>query len=203
MFSSRLARKVTRFMPALLLLMAPANGRAQETLDPIRWSIQLETRQEVLKSGDRLSVQVTAKIEDGWHLYSLDQEPGGPIPTRIRLPEDQPFKLADTIDSPAPRVEMDPNFNMETQFFEEEVTFVLPLAIAANTSSGKHQLKVNVTYQTCTATRCLPPKLVRLVADVAVSSAGTKQNAGAPRKTRGAEGSPSLRLRFSPRLCVN
>lgn len=163
-------------IPALLLgiiaLMAAGVLAidAQENLDPIRWTIQTEEIKTALKPGDKLAVQVTAKMDDGWHLYSLDQEPGGPIPTRIKMPEDQPFKLADTIDSPAPRVEMDPNFNMETQFFEEEVTFVLPVAVSAGATPGKQTVRVNVTYQTCTATKCLPPKLVKLTADVNIAA---------------------------------
>ena len=166
---------VSRAAIGLIVLVSMCGiSQAQAKLDPIRWSIDTDTSRASFKPGEKLTIQVTAKMDDGWHLYSLEQEAGGPIPTRIRLPEDQPFKLADTIDSPAPRVEMDPNFNMETQFFEEEVTFSLPLVIAAGTPAGKHELKINVTYQTCTATKCLPPKLVKLVAEVTIAATATK-----------------------------
>ena len=153
------------------LLSIGVASQAQVKLDPIRWSLATDLARLSLKPGDKVTVQVTAKMDEGWHLYSLEQEPGGPIATKIRVPEDQPFKLADTIDSPAPRIEMDPNFNMETQFYEEEVTFSVPLEIAPKTPAGKHELRINVTYQTCTATKCLPPKLVRLVAEITVAPA--------------------------------
>lgn len=161
------AARTTLFV---LLVLACAGGvLAQAKLDPIRWSIDASTPQPV-KAGEKFTIQVTAKMDEGWHLYSLEQEPGGPIPTRIRMPEDQPFRLVDMIDSPAPRVEMDPNFNMETQFFEDEVSFSLPIVIADSTPAGKHELRVNITYQTCTATKCLPPKLVKLVAEIPVAT---------------------------------
>jgi thiol:disulfide interchange protein DsbD len=154
---------------AVLVAMSMARAAsAQAKLDPIQWSIVTDTSWASVKPGQKLTVQVTAKMEEGWHLYSLEQEPGGPIPTRIRVPEDQPFKLSETIDSPAPRIEMDPNFNMETQFYEEEVTFSLPIEVVAGAPAGKQELKINVTYQTCTATKCLPPKLVRLSAEITV-----------------------------------
>ncbi|MEP7269923.1 MAG: protein-disulfide reductase DsbD N-terminal domain-containing protein [Acidobacteriota bacterium] len=173
MLSGRFLRGARLVISASLIVTAIAiAGGAQEQLDPIHWSIQLEAQQGPVKPGDKLTVQVTAKMDEGWHLYSLDQEPGGPIPTRIRLPEDQLFKLSDTIDSPAPRVEMDPNFNIETQFYEEEVTFNLPLVVVANAATGKHDLRVNVTYQTCTSTKCLPPKLVKLIAELSIVASG-------------------------------
>ena len=37
---------------------------------------------------------VTATLEDGWHLYSLEQKPGGPQPTKIVLAADAPVSLA-------------------------------------------------------------------------------------------------------------
>ncbi len=163
-----LCRRLT--LTTLLVLTATSGLRAQAKLDPIRWSIETDPSRGSFKPGDKLTVKVTAKMDDGWHLYSLEQEAGGPIPTRIRMPEDQPFKLADMIESPAPRVEMDPNFNMETQFFEEEVTFSLPIVVATDAPAAKHEIRVNVTYQTCTATKCLPPKLVKLVAEVTVAA---------------------------------
>jgi DsbC/DsbD-like thiol-disulfide interchange protein len=158
---------------ALAITIALSIGgvaRSQAKLDPIRWSIATDTSKSSVKAGEKLTIQVTAKMDEGWHLYSLEQEPGGPIATKIRVPEDQPFKLSEAIDSPAPRVEMDPNFNMETQFFEEEVTFSLPMEVAPGTPAGKHELRVNVTYQTCTSTKCLPPKLVKLTAEITVGA---------------------------------
>ena len=37
---------------------------------------------------------VTATLEEGWHLYSLEQKPGGPQPTKITVAADSPLKLA-------------------------------------------------------------------------------------------------------------
>src|SRR5687767_6700328 len=84
------------------------DASAQE-LNPIHWSVKKENSALAVKAGDKFNAQVIARIDEGWHLYSLDQAPGGPIPTRISVPEDQRFKLAGDIDSPLPKVLFDSN----------------------------------------------------------------------------------------------
>ncbi len=147
-------------------------GQAQEQLEPIKWSLAIQAdATQPLKPGDRFNALLSAKIDEGWHLYSPDQPPGGPIPTQISLPADQPFKLAESIEVPVPRIEMDPNFNLETQFFEGEVTFTLPVVVAQDAKSASHEVSVSVVFQTCNGRRCLPPKRVTLTAGVGLAQA--------------------------------
>ena len=140
-----------------------------QDLNPIRWSIQKENSASAVKAGDKFNVQVIAAIDEGWHLYSLDQPAGGPIPTRISVPEDQKFKLEGDIESPLPQVLFDPNFNMDTQFYEGEAVFKLPVEIAKDAEAGKNTLFVNVFFQTCNEQTCLPPKTVKLNTEIEVA----------------------------------
>jgi thiol-disulfide isomerase/thioredoxin len=153
-----------------------------QDLNPVRWSVQKENPASAVKSGDKFNVQVIAAIDEGWHLYSLEQPSGGPITTHISVPENQKFKLVGDIESPSPQVLFDPNFNMDTQFYEGEAVFKLPVEIAKDAQAGKNTLFVNVFFQTCNDQTCLPPKTVRLNTDIEVaggslpissSSAGT------------------------------
>ena len=64
------------------------------------------------------------------------------------------------IDSPAPRSAYDPNFQVATEFYEGEVAFTIPVKLTATTLAEK--VRVQVRYQTCTPTICLPPKLLEL-----------------------------------------
>ena len=48
-----------------------------------------------------------------------------------------------------PEKELDPNWNLETEFYVESVTFVIPLKVADGTPNGRHQLKVTAAWQTC------------------------------------------------------
>lgn len=170
-------KKITMLIAALMLALPMMSAAAQDPDEPITWSLTTSVPTSALKPGDKFTVLLTAKIAEGWHLYSPDQQPGGPIPTRIGLLADQPFKLVDGIDLPLPRTEIDPNFNLETQFYEAEATFSLPLVTAADAPSGKQEVKVSVSFQTCNGERCLPPKQVKLVAEVSILASGQSQPA--------------------------
>ena len=89
-------------------------ANATPAQNPVTWSIKANAL-ATLKAGDKFTAQVTAQIQSGWHLYSITQSAGGPIPTRITLPDGQPFKLGGGVSGPRPRVEMDPNFQINTE----------------------------------------------------------------------------------------
>jgi thiol:disulfide interchange protein DsbD len=137
--------------------------------EPVKWSIQAELPGSPLKPGDRFLVHLTAKIEDGWHLYSLEQEEGGPVPTRITVPAGQPFAQDGAISSAEPKSAMDPNFNLLTQYYEEEATFTVPVKVVANAPAGNPEVIISVGFQTCSDQLCLPPRTVKLGAAVTIA----------------------------------
>jgi thiol-disulfide isomerase/thioredoxin len=128
-----------------------------------------------LRAGDKFDARLVAAIDEGWHLYSPEQPAGGPLPTRITVPDGQLFKLAGEIQSPQPRITFDPNFEMETEFFEGEATFTVPIVVAAGAPAGEHTLTVNAIFQTCNETKCLPPKAVKVTAPVRVLASAAMQ----------------------------
>jgi len=145
---------------ALVIALALAPARSQENIpNPITWSLKVVTATD-----GAARAELTAKIEDGWHLYSLTPITNGPRPTRVTLPVEQAFELAGEIEAPDPFVETDPNFGVEVEYYEESVTFKLPLKRRAGRDGDK--LLVEARYQTCTKRLCLPPKTVKLEADV-------------------------------------
>src|SRR5262249_27210706 len=139
-----------------------ASAQAQEKgLNPVAWSLKIVN---ATVTNGALTAELTAKIEEGWHLYSLTPIANGPKPTRITLPATQAFELAGEIEAPDPFVGTDPNFGIEVEYYEESVTFKLPLKRRAG--PGGEKLLVEARYQTCTSQLCLPPKTVKLEAEV-------------------------------------
>ena len=94
--------------------------------DPVTWSIKAHAGSS-LKAGDKFTAQIAAQIQVGWHIYSVTQPAGGPNPTRITLTERQPFKLAGTVKGPAPHVQLDPNFGINTRPMRGAQVSVCPL----------------------------------------------------------------------------
>jgi len=155
------------FLFALILLFVGA----AHVQNPVSWSIK--TSPSSLKPGDKFTTQVTAQIQAGWHTYSITQGAGGPIPTRITVPDGQSFKLAGTVSGPRPHVALDPNFEINTETYEGSATFKVPIVVAPDATAGEQALNVNVRYQACNDKNCLPPRTVKLSAPVMLIAAST------------------------------
>jgi thiol:disulfide interchange protein len=175
----RVARVATLpFAFAWLLIFADA-APAQ---NPVTWSIKANAP-ATLKAGDKFTAQVTAQIQGGWHLYSLTQGAGGPIPTRITVPEGQPFKLGSAVSGPRPRVEMDPNFGINTETHEGSAAFRVPIIVAADATVGSQSLNINVRFQACNDKMCLPPRTIKLNASITLVAASVPAPTTSPLPT--------------------
>ena len=155
-------------MRTLLCAMVLAFALAGAAPDPVAWKLA-EGPAKAVKPGSRFTVNLVARIEQGWHLYSMKHVEDGPVATRIWLAEGQPFQLADKVKGSTPETLQDPSFNMEVELYEGEATFVLPLKVAAGTGAGAQTLSVNASYQSCNNKICLPPKTVKVELPVTVA----------------------------------
>src|SRR5262249_24075810 len=81
--------------------------------EPAHWSLSSESTGKAVKSGESISAQLKAQIDEGWHLYALDQPTGGPIPTTIKIADGSPFSITGDITAPKPTVRADQNFVVE------------------------------------------------------------------------------------------
>lgn len=99
------------------------------------------------------TIEIQAKIADGWHLYSqhVDNEIG-PVPTSFLFEENKQVKLIGKVTEPTPIQKYDENFEAMLDFFEGQVVFSQRLTVKGNTT-----VKGTVTYMLCNDTMCLPP----------------------------------------------
>jgi len=154
-------RSVSRIIFFVLLFSVAAVAQ-----NPAKWNLTSDAKDTDLKAGDLFKATLNAEIESGWHLYALEQPEGGPIATTIKITEGQTFELAGKIESPKPIVKQDPLFTgtdgkpLQTKFFTDSVTFTVPLKTTAETEA--HGLSLDVRFQLCNDTFCMPPKTVRV-----------------------------------------
>ena len=141
----------------LIFIGSPIFVSAQ---NPVAWSLESDAKGKTLKEGEVFKARLKAQIEGDWHLYALEQPAGGPIATTIKIPEDKFFKINGKPDSPAPVTKFDPNFNIDTKFYEKQAEFNLPVQATRETKAD--ELAVNVRFQLCNDTLCLPPKTVKV-----------------------------------------
>jgi len=171
---------------AVLLLTAVAAANSQE--NAVTWSALGPV--EVVHQGQKFTAKVSARISPGWHIYSITQAPGGPVPTTIMLPGKQPFTLDGFVIGPLPHSGYDPNFQIQTDTYEKTVSFKVPLMAANTVQSGTNSAAIDVRFQACNETICLPPKTVHLRALVKIVS-GAKAAAGSAQKTTPSAGRAS------------
>jgi thiol:disulfide interchange protein DsbD len=137
-----------------LLLLLSGSALAQK-LDPIHWTLSSDTTKA--PPGSSIPLKLSAKLDEGWHLYSLTTPKGGPIPTTAGLAEN-PAVAGFKIYQPKPERKFDPNFNLDTETFEKEVVFWMVADLKKDANPSPLELTAQVRYQACDAKQCLPPR---------------------------------------------
>jgi len=135
---------------------------------PITWALSIEPAGAPVKAGASLKAVVFAKIDDGWHVYAPDEANSGPRPVTITVSANPVFAQAGKMDAPEPEREMDEAFGQITASYTHEATFRLPVTVAAGATPGTYPLKIDIASQACDGRMCLPPKIIKLEAQVRV-----------------------------------
>jgi thiol:disulfide interchange protein DsbD len=145
------------FLCSLAAAMVSAVGplRAQE--HPIHFAVRAPRNTPTVRPGDTLTVRVDGTIPVGWHLYSITQPPGGPVATTVDVGPSSLVRLRAAVKAPVPIPAPDPNFGIESEWYEDSVAFRIPLRVSHDATPGKREIAVRIGYQTCTARYCLPP----------------------------------------------
>jgi thiol:disulfide interchange protein len=124
-----------------------------QTPDPVQWS--MTSTAEVAKAGSTVPLHLTAKIEPGWHLYSLTI-PKNLLPTKLTL-LDNPAVDSYKVYEPPPVRTMDPNFNVEVETYSNQAEFWIPATLKAD-AAGPVELTAQVRYRVCDDKQCLNPR---------------------------------------------
>ncbi len=165
----------------LLAALAGANLRAQTTprkprLDPVQWSLELQPAASA--AGERVVGHLTARIEDGWHLYSATiavQQ----IATRVTL-GDNPAVAEWKVYQPKPLVQFDPASQQQSELYEHEAPFLIEAVLKPDAAAGSSELQAKVRYSACNDKVCLPPKTKTVAATLTVASTASTEAAAIP-----------------------
>lgn len=111
------------------------------------------------RAGEGAQIVLTAKIDPGYHLYSLTQPEGGPVRTTITVPAGGPFAFVGKAVQPPFRSVFDPGFQITDQEYEGAVAFGIPVKLRSGIAGAQKAL-IEVHYQLCTDRNCLIPTTV-------------------------------------------
>lgn len=133
-----------------ILFLFPILVNAQ-LFSPAKWSSSVK---EV--GQNEFEIEVTGKIDKGWHLYSVKHPDGGigiPASATFKSPADA--KLVGGVREVGNRIDKYSKiFEQDEKYFENQVKFVQKVKV-----SGDKPVNVSYTieFQMCDAERCLPP----------------------------------------------
>jgi thiol:disulfide interchange protein len=159
----------------LLAIAFCAFGQGME--DPVQWSLKVEPKS--IPPGGKVLATLTATIQSGWHLYSLTTPRGGPNPTTLVL-AGNPAISSVRIFQPNPLRKMDPNFQVETETYENQVYLLLEVTTKAGIAAGSIDMSAQVRYQCCSDRICLPPKRKTATTALVIDSGSKSQDVAIP-----------------------
>lgn len=134
-------------MSALVVVTALACFGA---INPVAWSLSSDVSRAA--PGATIPLRLTAKIDDGWHIYSVTTPPPT-IPVQIKIGEE-----AAHVFQPAPERKYDEALAANAEFYEKEAVFFIPYQVKKDVAAGPLEITASVRYAVCDSKRCLPPK---------------------------------------------
>jgi DsbC/DsbD-like thiol-disulfide interchange protein len=135
------------FLMAICLFML--NRINAQILHPVKWSYGSK------KTGNNEAVLFfKATIENGWHIYSVNQKDGGPVKTSFIFNPATGYSLAGNIHEPIPVTKYEKSFAINVSYFLNTVTFQQKIKLTTN-----HPIvKGTLNFMVCNDQRCLPPE---------------------------------------------
>jgi len=159
---------------------APLAGGVGTAFDPLASisqalgsPVQVAAVVEAGTGGGPDVLAVTATLEEGWHLYSLEQKPGGPQATRIVVAAGSPRRPAGGFvpDTPPQRrtIKDVPGWNgLVVEEHEGTITWRAPLEPGAADAA----VHGSVSLQLCLDNACTPPETIPFTTSPGGSSPG-------------------------------
>lgn len=141
--------KAIRFICGLVLA-ASASFAQNEA----QWTLSSDVAKA--PAGATVPLRLTAKIDSGWHIYSMTTPKGGGMPTAVVL--DDPAIESFRLYQPKPDRKFDSTFNVDVETFSNQVDFLMPVQLKKDASGDALNLVAQLKYQVCSDRECKPVK---------------------------------------------
>lgn len=169
---------------AAVACAAPAMGQQAQPkkkdtppfLNPKEVKLKATVEPATARPGDTVTYKVTATIDEPWHIYAFaaEQPSEGPRSTQFDF-----FDPADLRPAKSWKPDREPTRKKEpafpdlgaVEFYDETVTWSVPVTIPEDARPGKRTLRSQIYFQICSPTVCKPPVYIT-VPEAAVTVTG-------------------------------
>ena len=141
---------------------------AQVPVQPVQWMGTVASKTAV-KAGANIVIELSAEVQEGWHVYGLAQLPGGPTPLRVTLDANEVVQIAGAPTGSPPVKKHDAAFDLDTEVYNGQFDLHLPARIKQHPPAGRKQIPVIVRFQACNDRVCLPPRTVHVSVPIGIS----------------------------------
>ena len=155
----------------IALLLAPCLfglASADGPDDAVRWTASV-TAPATITRGSTATLEVSGEVQEGWHVYALEQQPHGPTPLRITLDANAIVAAGGTVSGTSPETVHDSHFGFDTQLYTRPFIIHLPLQVIGELTAGRQLIPVSVRFQACSDRECLLPRTVHLSVPIDVA----------------------------------
>jgi len=136
---------------ATLFLICTITVKAQiET--PVKWSYASKKISQT-----EAVVMLKATIDEGWHIYSVNQRKGGPVKTSFKFKSSKDYVRLGKVTEPEPQTAFNSTFGINVSSFEKEVIFQQKFKLKARETTIKGSLE----YMACNDHQCLSPETIQ------------------------------------------
>ncbi len=141
----------------LALFLFSATGAFAQIMNPVTWSYGTK---KISKT--EAIIYLKASIEPGWHIYSQNVKSGGPVKTTFTFTPSKDYVVSGKTSEPKAIQKFEKVFNMNVDYFENQVIFQQKVKLLKSTATVKGKLE----YMVCDETKCLPPTEVDFTVQV-------------------------------------
>ena len=135
----------------LVLLVATVCAMAQMA-DPVHFTSKL-----VMLEGDEAQIEFSARIDQGWHVYSTGLGNDGPISATFNTTKMDGVKTVGGLTHRGKEIsQFDNMFGMKLRYFEGNVTFIQKIKF----TKPEYSINCYLEYGACNDETCMPPTSV-------------------------------------------
>lgn len=147
--------------------------------DPVHFTSKME-----MLGGDEAQIEFTAKIDNGWHVYSTGLGNDGPISATFNATKMDGVKTVGGLTHRGKEIsQFDNMFGMKLRYFEGSVTFIQKIKF----TKPDYSINCYLEYGACNDETCLPPTSVDFIKSGKAPAVAKDATAAAEEKNTSAE----------------
>ena len=114
------------------------------------------TSDSLVRAGEVVNIEISAKMEKQWKIYSIYKIVDGPLPTEININGEIISEIGKVIE-PEPIEEYDPGFDVTSFYHKGNTLFSSQVLLKDDLIPGNYEISVMTYYQVCNERLCYPP----------------------------------------------